>query len=280
MTFHPSVPDDYGQLGFSKQGHPPAEVLQHVGRAADSCGSPRSNIWSLWRWFSQSGVSTRLVAGGCSSALDTTRELLDQHGRRVVRFAEIANQLSHRRGHWFEPSIAHQHRCRSEPIYGKITAKPGQNRAIEFRWVDLGVTTRSGFTSNRLSRTPTTAPGRACPHGNGRGSTARPSPAGRPCRGGSSNVVGRPCDCSAVRTWTGQEPKLFVWAFIGTADSTPARLPVESCTSCAALVPADRFDDHGAWHAQSALDRGPTHSAASAGADQEHDVAPTQGGTS
>jgi len=60
--------------------------------------------------LSQSGVSERPSVGGRSSAIDTSEHLLDQHECRSARFGGITNQASHRRGHWFEPSIAHQHK--------------------------------------------------------------------------------------------------------------------------------------------------------------------------
>jgi hypothetical protein len=43
---------------------------------------------------------------------------------------------------------------------------------------------------------------------------------------------------------------VFLWASIGTQDNPPDRLQVESCHDCSALVPVERFDRHGQWHAQ------------------------------
>jgi hypothetical protein len=48
---------------------------------------------------------------------------------------------------------------------------------------------------------------------------------------------------------------LHVWASVGSPDSPPDRVPVESCVSCGALVAVATFDTHGRWHARAALDR-------------------------
>lgn len=44
------------------------------------------------------------------------------------------------------------------------------------------------------------------------------------------------------------EPAVFLWAAIGSADSPPDRVKVESCTTCAALVPVEKLDVHGLHH--------------------------------
>jgi hypothetical protein len=45
---------------------------------------------------------------------------------------------------------------------------------------------------------------------------------------------------------------VYVWAPLGSSDSPPGRVQVESCVDCAALVPVARLDRHGQWHADGA----------------------------
>ncbi|MGH3549730.1 MAG: hypothetical protein ACRDQU_16820 [Pseudonocardiaceae bacterium] len=42
----------------------------------------------------------------------------------------------------------------------------------------------------------------------------------------------------------------YLWVAIGSPDQPPRRILVESCVTCAALVPVSRFDVHGLWHAR------------------------------
>jgi hypothetical protein len=41
---------------------------------------------------------------------------------------------------------------------------------------------------------------------------------------------------------------VYLWASLGAPDDPPRRVQVETCTTCAALVPLVEFDRHGHWH--------------------------------
>jgi len=56
--------------------------------------------------------------------------------------------------------------------------------------------------------------------------------------------------CHFTSTPTAEDAPLYVWAAVGTPDNPPDRIKVEVCLTCAALVPTERFDRHGQWHAR------------------------------
>lgn len=54
-------------------------------------------------------------------------------------------------------------------------------------------------------------------------------------------------DRSETAVTEGEQP-VYVWASVGSPSEVPSRIRVESCTSCAALVPVATFDRHGLFH--------------------------------